>query len=113
MFDAKPLSCLIINGRLTVTRRLILFSFREFSPKELFIDSYMTSPVAFLFRGIPDMLLIVRCHLFYLPREFMVVVIMAMYVLPRGNAKEAMEELSNSISAQETSRCLLRSSGEF
>lgn len=44
----------------------------------------------------------VKCRPFYLPREFTCTVIMAIYVPPDANAKQAMKELLAAISKQQT-----------
>lgn len=50
----------------------------------------------------PDMeFLILKCRPFYLPREFTAVVIIAVYVHPRANAKLAMSKLQDAITRQQ------------
>ncbi|KAL0202652.1 hypothetical protein M9458_000670, partial [Cirrhinus mrigala] len=44
----------------------------------------------------------VKCRLFYLPREFTAIVIVAVYIPPCTNAKDALRELYSAISEQQT-----------
>ncbi|KAL0195209.1 hypothetical protein M9458_008781, partial [Cirrhinus mrigala] len=44
----------------------------------------------------------VKCRPFYLPREFTAIVIVAVYIPPCANAKDALRELYNAISEQQT-----------
>ncbi len=44
----------------------------------------------------------VKCRPFYLPREFTAIVIVAVYIPPCANAKDALRELYSAISEQQT-----------
>ncbi len=44
----------------------------------------------------------VKCRPFYLPREFTAIVIVAVYIPPCANAKDALRELYCAISEQQT-----------
>ncbi|KAI2650776.1 hypothetical protein H4Q32_000841 [Labeo rohita] len=46
--------------------------------------------------------MLVKCRPFYLPREFTAIVIVAVYIPPCANAKDALRELYNAISEQQT-----------
>ncbi len=46
--------------------------------------------------------MVVKCRPFYLPREFTAIVIVAVYIPPCANAKDALRELYSAISEQQT-----------
>ncbi len=46
--------------------------------------------------------MVVKCRPFYLPREFTAIVIVAVYIPPCANAKDALRELYSVISEQQT-----------
>lgn len=46
--------------------------------------------------------LIIKCRPFYLPRELTSVIIVAVYIPPNANAKDALNELHNAISEEQT-----------
>ncbi len=50
----------------------------------------------------PDLeYLMLRCRPFYLPREYTVVIVMAIYIPPQANVKMALEQLYDVISGQQ------------
>ncbi len=57
----------------------------------------------------------VKCRPFYLPREFMAIVIVAVYIPPCANAKDALRELYSAISEQQTNNpgCFFIIAGDF
>ncbi len=46
--------------------------------------------------------MVVKCRPFYLPREFTAIVIVAVFIPPCANAKDALRELYSAISEQQT-----------
>ncbi len=66
---------------------------KEWCNNAAVLSNYCSSLVEFM---------VVKCRPFYLPREFTVIVIVAVYIPPCANAKDALRELYSAISEQQT-----------
>ncbi len=72
---------------------LCMYINKEWCNNAAVLSKHCSSLVEFMF---------VKCRPFYLPREFTAIVIVAVYIPPRANAKDALRELYSAISEQQT-----------
>ncbi len=64
-------------------------------------SKHVTSFIWFIWISLVEFM-VVKCRPFYLPREFTAIVIVAVYIPPCANAKDALRELYSAISEQQT-----------
>ncbi len=83
------------QGLITESRGggLCVYINKEWCNNAAVISKHCSSLVEFMF---------VKCRPFYLPREFTAIVIVAVYIPPCANAKDALRELYSAISEQQT-----------
>ncbi len=72
---------------------LCVYVNKEWCNNAVVVTKHCSSLVEFMF---------VKCRPFYLPREFTAIVIVAVYIPPCANTKDALRELSSAISEQQT-----------
>ncbi len=72
---------------------LCVYINKEWCNNTAVLSKHCSSLVEFMF---------VKCRPFYLPREFTAIVIVAVYIPPCANAKDALRELYSAISEQQT-----------
>ncbi|KAL0160672.1 hypothetical protein M9458_044397, partial [Cirrhinus mrigala] len=72
---------------------LCVYINKEWCNNAAVVTKHCSSLVEFMF---------VKCRSFYLPREFTAIVIVAVYIPPCTNAKDALRELYSAISEQQT-----------
>ncbi len=72
---------------------LCVYVNKEWCNNAVVVTKHCSSLVEFMF---------VKCRPFYLPREFTAIVIVAVYIPPCANAKDALRELYSAISEQQT-----------
>ncbi len=72
---------------------MCISTYQEWCNNAAVVTKHCSSLVEFMF---------VKCRPFYLPREFTAIVIVAVYIPPCTNAKDALRELYSAIREQQS-----------